>query len=262
MKCSAHAIVLAILMAAPGAGATNYRCVSLDYPPLIARGANGQGEGLAVDIVRAVFARMGHTLSVEVYPWGRALALVKLGERDCVFTIFHSDERARFLDFSKESIIPQIIYFYARNDSTLGFDGDLQALAGHPIGTVLSINYGAKFEAVRPALAIKEVATLDQNFRKLALGRIDLTLSNLYTASHTLGNPANAQLAAGIVKLPLAIDSVPSYIAFAKPRHLTALRERFDLELKAYIASGAYRRLLEQYHIEVTPELLSFLNQR
>ncbi|MDC8756128.1 substrate-binding periplasmic protein [Janthinobacterium fluminis] len=262
MRAGLLAVLLALAAPPRGAAAEVLRCVSLEYPPLIQKDADGRAHGLAVDIVGAVLRRMGHALSVEVLPWGRSLALARLGERDCVFTIFHSPERAQFLDFSRESIIPQIIYFYARRDGAVAFDGNLRALGARTVGTVLMVNYGAKFEAARPALQVQEVATLEQNFRKLALGRIDLTPSNLYTASYTLGLLGASGVAARIVQLPQPIDSVPSFIAFAKRRHLTALRDQFDVELRAFVASGAYRRLLEQYRIEVTPELARFLAPR
>ncbi|WP_174998983.1 substrate-binding periplasmic protein [Rugamonas aquatica] len=246
----------AVLLFACGfAHAGAYRCVSLNYPPLIQQDAGRPVHGLAVDIVTSVMASLGHTVSVEILPWGRALALMRQGERDCIFTIFQSPEREHFLDFSRESLIPQIIYFYARDDNSARFDGDFAALAGLRVGTVLSVNYGARFEAARPQLAIREVPTLEQNFRKLTLGRVDLIPSNMYTASYTLDKLLGAELAGHIVKLPQAIDSVPSYIAFAKGRQLAALRDQFDRGLRALIASGEYRRLLERYRIEWTPEL-------
>lgn len=253
---------IALSLLAGSTCAANLRCVSLDYPPLISLDASGHARGLAVDIVEAVFASIGHTVTVEVFPWSRAMALVQLGQRDCVFTIFHTAERARTLDFSKESIIPQVIYFYARNDGSASFDGNVQALAGRPVGTVLGINYGPKFEAVRASLDVKEVSSLEQNLRKLALGRIDFTPSNLYTASYTLGRMSSTDLPVTIIKLPQALDNVASHIAFAKARQLTALRDQFDTALRAYIASGAYRRLLDQYKIEITPELARFLDNK
>ena len=248
-------LAAALLFTCGVAHAGAYRCVSLNYPPLIQQDAGRPVHGLAVDIVTTVMASLGHTVSVEILPWGRALALMRQGERDCIFTIFQTPEREQFLDFSRESLIPQIIYFYARDDHSVRFEGDFAALAGLRVGTVLSVNYGARFEAARPQLAIREVATLEQNFRKLTLGRVDLIPSNVYTASYTLDKLLGAELAGHIVKLPQAIDSVPSYIAFAKGRQLTALRDQFDRGLRALIASGEYRRLLERYRIEWTPEL-------
>lgn len=252
--------LLTLATASPSAVADSYHCVSLAYPPLIQQDAGSPAHGLAVDVVRAVFARLGHEMTVEVMPWARSLALVRLGQRDCVFTIFRTPEREQFLDFSRQSIIPQLIYFYARKDAGLTFNGDLGALAGRRIGTVMKVNYGARFDAAREHFTVQEVATLEQNFRKLVLGRVDLVPSNLYTAAYTLANMHDTAVDTEVVQLPVPLENVASHIAFAKSRQLTALRDQFDKELKTYIASGAYRHLLEQYHIAITPEMARFLD--
>jgi hypothetical protein len=48
----------------------------------------------------------------------------------------------------------------------------------------------------------------------------------------------------------------------AKPLHLTALRDQFDLEFKAYLVGGAYRKLLDRHHVDMTPELARFIDGR
>ncbi|MBA5635566.1 transporter substrate-binding domain-containing protein [Duganella sp. LX20W] len=254
------AALLTLAAASTPAMADSYHCVSLAYPPLIQQDASGPAHGLAVDVVRAVFARLGHDMTVEVMPWARSLTMVRLGQRDCVFTIFQTPEREEYLDFSKESIIPQLIYFYARKDAGVAFNGDLGTLAGRRVGTVMKVNYGEKFDAARDHFTVQEVATLEQNFRKLVLGRVDLVPSNVYTASYTLANMHDTAVDAEVVQLPVPRDNVASHIAFAKRRQLTALRDQFDKELKAYVASGAYRHLLEQYRIAITPEMAQFLD--
>lgn len=251
--------LLTLATASSSAVADSYRCVSLAYPPLIQQDGGGPAHGLAVDVVRAVFARLGHDLTVEVMPWARSLTMVRLGQRDCVFTIFRTPEREQFLDFSNESIIPQLIYFYARKDAGLAFNGDLSALAGRRVGTVMKVNYGERFDAARERFTVQEVATLEQNFRKLVLGRVDLVPSNVYTATYTLANMHDPAVDTEVVRLPIPLENVASHIAFAKNRQLTALRDQFDRELKAYVASGAYRHLLDQYRIAVTPEMARFL---
>lgn len=189
--------------------------------------------------------------------------LVRTGQRDCVFTIFYTEERSRSLDFSKTSLLPQLIYFYARDDHLFNFEGDFKALIPLRIGTVFGVKYGPQFEAARSKLVIREVVTLEQNFQKLRLGRIDLVPSNLYTASYTLEKLASLDGAGSrIVRLPQAVDTVPSLIAFTKTKNLERVRDRFDIELRAIIANGEYRRILERYHIEWTPELARFIEAK
>jgi polar amino acid transport system substrate-binding protein len=108
-------------------------------------------------------------------------------------------------------------------------------------------------------LAPDEAATIEQTFIKLAIGRVDIVPSNLYTATSTLALPSLRSHAGNIVKLPIPIESVTSHIAFSKARQLTSLRDRFDAELKKVVTSGEYRALLDKYQIERTPELERFL---
>lgn len=254
---------LFILLSMAGvAKADEIHCVSLQYPPLIFQGAGGQPEGLALDLVAATLRQMGHTLSVEIYPWARSLTMMQNGERDCIFTIFRSPEREEFLDFNQQSIIPQVVYFYAKKGHEPVFNGDLAALARLRIGTVNKINYGPRFEQARSNLTIDGIGSLEQNFKKLVLGRIDLVPSNFYTASYTLSQPDFRQYAVQLVKLDVPIEVVPSYIGFAKERKLQTLIAGFDIEFKKMLRSGTYRKLLEKYGIEMTPEMQQFLRGR
>ena len=254
--------LLALASCSLCAYAEQFTCVSFEYPPLIHRGMDGRPEGLAVDIVGAVFKQMGHSMTVELYPWGRSLASIQAGEKDCIFTLYRSAEREQFLDYSTESIVPQIVYFYAKKGSSASFNGDLGALNGLRIGTAYKVNYGPKFEEMRARLNIDEAPTIEQNFKKLAIGRVDLVPSNLYTATSTMEQPGMKELADNIVKLPVPIENVPSYIGFAKSRKLAALRNSFDIEFRKFVASGEYKRLLDKYKLADTPEFSKFLRQK
>ncbi len=254
-----HVLGLLLSCLAGTVVADNYHCVSLQYPPLIHQDDDGKVDGLAVELVTAVFKRMGHSVSVEVLPWARSLALMKAGERDCIFTIFRNAEREAFLDFNQHSIIPQVVYFYAQKRAQLKFDGNMGLLLQYRIGTVNKINYGPKFEENRSKMLLEEVGSLEQNFQKLALGRIDLVPSNFYTASFTLEQAEVKPYARHLVKLPVPLDTVPSFIGFAKERKLQALAAQFDVELKKVVRSGLYQKLLKKYNIQMTPELKSYL---
>lgn len=254
--------MVAWMALAASARADDYHCVSLQYPPLIYQAASGKVEGLALELVSATFRQMGHHLSVEIYPWARSLAMMQNGERDCIFTIFRSPERDAFLDFNQQSIIPQVVYLYARKGHEPVYAGDPAALAHLHIGTVNKVNYGPKFEQARSSLKLEEVGSLEQNFKKLALGRLDLVPSNLYTASFTLSQPDANSYAGQLVKLDVPLEMVPSYIGFARERNLQTLILRFDLEFRKVQRSGLYRKLLEKYGIEMTPELNQYLHGR
>lgn len=233
------------------ASAASYQCVSFEYPPLISQ-APGSAEpsGFAVELVRRVFQQLDAEVAITLFPWERAMAKARLGEADCIFTVYRSTEREQFLDYSHELVIAQTIHLYARKQSPPPFHGDLGRLKGLRIGVVRQINYGPKFEQARSGLATDEAANVEQNFRKLAAGRVDLVPSNAATAAATLGLPGLREEAAAIVQLSPPIEVVPSFIAFSKRRQLGPLRDRFDAALKKFAATAEYRHLLEKYQLE------------
>lgn len=253
MKFRSSMALLMLLPFPAAVAAASYTCVSFEYPPLITAGA--EPSGFAVELVRQVFRQMGDEVAVNLYPWERAMAMVKAGQADCIFTIYRSPVREQFLDYSHEMLAQQVVYFFARRQDAPGFNGNLDLVKGIRIGVARQINYGPRFEAFRPRLVIDEASTIEQNFRKLAAGRVDLVPSNLQTAMATLALPAMRDVADAVVRLSPPIEAVPSYIGFSRRRHLSGLRDHFDAELKKFAASDAYRALLEKYQWEGSPVL-------
>lgn len=235
------------------ARAESYTCVSYHSPPL----AHMQGQrpsGFAVEVVTRVFQRLGHTLEIEFYPWKRALEMAKAGLADCVFTISKSREYDQAFDYAAQSIVPQVVYFYARRGSRASFNGDIESIRQFRIGVASSFSYGPRFEAVRPGLQLDEASSVTSSLIKLAVGRVDLVPSNWYTASYALGSSAMRGYAEKIVMVPVPVESVPTFIAFPKSRKLAALRSAFNAELKAFVASAQYARLLSQYGLDHSPQ--------
>jgi len=110
------------------AEAEHYVFVTLEFAPLEYTWEDGVPHGSAVEIVTRIMNRLGHTVDIQVYPWTRALKMVKMGEVDGIFTAYKNPDRETFLDYSHQVLIPQIVYFYAKKGSPITFDGDLTAL--------------------------------------------------------------------------------------------------------------------------------------
>lgn len=249
LYCLAFAL---LLLPSPGALAESYTCVAFDYPPLMQKGRNGQPEGFAVELVTQVFRNLGHAVTINFYPWSRALLMARTGEADCIFTLYRSTEREQFLDFSRETVARQTVYFYARQDFHFVFNGDLAATRGMRIGVVRGINYGPKFEAARASLHLDESSSIEQNFRKLAIGRVDLVPSNQATAAAMLARPELHERIGDIMNLTEPIEIVPSFIGFSKTKNLTGLRDNFDDALRKFAGSAEYQQLLGKYKVEST----------
>lgn len=237
-----------ILLAAAGArdAAGGYLFVTFDYPPLEYAGDQGRPRGVAVEIVRAVMASLGEPVRIEVFPWTRALNMVRGGQADAIFTAYRNPERERFLDYSREVLFAQQVYFYRRKGSPVTFDGRLESVAGLTIGVLSTISYGHAFDQARHRLDIDKANRLDHSFRKLIDGRIDLVPSDRLVAAYTLDAMG---LAGAVERLAPPIEAVPSFIAFTRQRDLRPLRQRFDRELAAMKAGGRYADILRRHGV-------------
>ncbi len=226
----------------------SYVFVTFQFPPLEYEGLEGKANGIAVDIVARVMKNLGHQVEIRVYPWTRSLKMVRNGGADAIFTAYRNSQREIFLDYSRQVLFPQVVYFYKRKDAPIDFDGHLATVKEKRIGVVSTISYGEKFDLYKSLLNFEKANKLEHNFGKLLLGRIDLVPCNVYVADYTLGKMGLAQQ---IVPLSPAIENVPSYIAFSKKRNLTQLRDQFDRQLVQMKANDEYADILRKYGIRL-----------
>ncbi|MFR9718251.1 substrate-binding periplasmic protein [Aeromonas diversa] len=237
--------LLATLLCLP-LQATTLRLVTLQYPPYVYE-ENGQIQGAAFELVREAFHRSGYPIDVRVLPWGRALQLIESGEADGIFTLFKTPERERFADFSEEVLLEQSVSLFVRQDATIAFDGDLDALASFRFGLVRNVSYGERFDGwlrQRPELARDLSHTGEANMNKLLRGRFDILVSNSGGAHFILARLAQQDR---VRALKPEIQRIPSYLAFSKQRHLEPVRRAFDEALRSMHADGSYQRIVSAY---------------
>lgn len=228
--------------------AESYRFVTLTFPPLEYQGKDGQPAGAAVEVVKTVMKRLGHEVEIDVLPWSRSIQEVRRAKAAAVFTAYKNEERVKFLDYSRQVLIPQVVSFYVRKGSGLDFHGDFAALKGKKVGVVSTISYGERFDEAVKNLNI-ETERVDKrvlNFKKLLAGRIDYVISNQYSAATVM---KDLGLTDKIKKLEPQVEILPSYIAFSKKKDLESLRDAFDRELKKLKASGRYEEILEGFGV-------------
>lgn len=228
-------------------------CVSFHNPPWVQTRSAGVS-GAAVEVATRVLQQMGHTVEIKVLPLTRVLENIKAGHADCALGLPKSEEYNRFLEFSNESISTQVVYFYARKHASAMFNGDFSSVRGLRIGTAFKVHYGPRFEEARPRLILDEAPTLEQNFLKLAAGRIDMVPADMHMAASLLASPALRKHAQRIVRLPIPTESVPTYVAFSKSRKFSKLRDEFDVVLKGFVSSHEYSLLLSRYGVSQQPQ--------
>ncbi|CTQ54455.1 cystine transporter subunit [Roseibium album] len=232
-----------------GAQADALKLVTLSYPPYEFQDG-AKVDGIVVRILHRAFEKLGHQIEIEVLPWKRALLMARQGSADAVFTVYKTEERLKFLDYSKTVIMPQVVSLWALKDAGIEFNGNLLSLENVSIGLVDGVSYGAIADS---AIASGKLRNLDyapsssQNIKKLLAGRTDTVIMNRYGAIYHL------RLQNGfdrVTELRPAISSVPSFIGFSKARNLEKLRDRFDDVLQSMISAGEYQKIIDDYYDE------------
>ena len=237
-------VLLSFALGANHAAATVTLTTGPGYPPFTDRAAP-EG-GIMVQVVRAVFERMGEPVSLAWLPWKRGYALTLAGKYSATFPYVRSPEREQDFLFSDPLLSAQSFLYMHRGD-TLDFD--------HPDsfrGRVLCVpqGYASPLETGLRAMIEKGEVTLEQPtdiltcFRMLLAQRVD-SLS----AFDLLAREMLRQVDAGeqIQRSVKPVASADLMLIAPKNNPASAdLIQRFNLGLKQVKGDDNYRRLLPQ----------------
>jgi len=118
-----------------GAGPVAAITVAMDnnYPPFVFLGSDGHIQGMLVDQWRLWEKKTGVRVNIEAMDWGRALEGMKEGRFDVIDTIFRTDERQKWLDFTAP---------YARLEVPIFFNREISGISG--IASLKGFVVGAK----------------------------------------------------------------------------------------------------------------------
>jgi ABC-type amino acid transport substrate-binding protein len=101
-----------------------------NYPPYVFQDNDGKLQGILIDQWRLWEKKTGIKIEIQAMDWGEALRRMKAGEFDVIDTIFKTDERIAFFDFSKPYARIEVPIFFQRDISGIT---DLKSLKGFPV---------------------------------------------------------------------------------------------------------------------------------
>ena len=232
------AMLLALTLALPAAAECSKVIVSADpdYQPL--HWYDGQTlRGASIDLATRVLEDIGAPYEVRYTgPWKRVLAAAQAGQVDLVATLKILPERERYLAFAPTPAFPNPVAIFVDRQRSFAYANwdDLRDKRG---GAALGNRFGPDFDKfAETELHLQESGTLDTNFRKLALGRIDYFLVGLYAgeaylAGHGLGGRYMALR-------PFATED-RNYFGFSRNSPCIKYLEPFEARLRALVKSGA-----------------------
>jgi polar amino acid transport system substrate-binding protein len=201
--------------------------------PTMYADAHGAPCGIYPAIIGAAFARIGEPVRLVVRPFRRVLAGLGTGEL-AGGSVVMTPERARVAVFSEPYATEQVAVYY-RAGSAAPAPG-ITGLHGKRIGVIRGWAYGAAFDEARGRrlFTVEEVDEDATNFRKLALGRVDIVL-----ATRVSGELLRRQRAftVAIAKGP-TLATVPIRLAVSRGKLHAELLHRFDGAIAQMRQSG------------------------
>lgn len=168
--------LLAIVLAAatlPARAAEPVTVMTNQWPPYVDPQLPEQG--LAVELVRHIFARAGYTVDNTIESWPRAMEGVRIGLYDALGAAWYNEERAQDFIYSEPYLVNELIVVKRRdlpgNFTTLG------SLQGARLGLAPDYAYGVDLAALTGVEPTYENHII-QNLLNLLNAKVDFVVGD------------------------------------------------------------------------------------
>jgi len=203
------------------------RLLTSPWPPSNYLNADGEPEGIAVDVVEALKAYVGVTTPIEVIPWARGYLTAQNGPNVMLFTAAKTAEReAEGFQF----IGPVIMWshlFWARADSSLNVDSLDDLIEQGVTAAAVRGSWQAKY-IEEAGLQLVDTDDHEMAARMLLAGRVDLWLNSGLQSAVIMQRIGREQKELAPI---LPVRQSPTYLMISKdtdPDTLSKWRDAFD----------------------------------
>ena len=216
--------------------------------------ADDKAPGLAVEVLRQVFAGLRQDVSFELFPTRRAWMMVIRGERDGMLATLRTSEGEQFCSFPDEPLVQDrwVLFVRTADIGKLKFSS-LDDLIGHDVAIRGTVTGVSEQPTVSPELLkfLREhhnmVATNGTivSLRMLAASRVDYAVVSL---AYGMSEIKKMGLSGKIE--PLLSRSVIEkdvYVCFTKARVSPSLVDAFSHALKQFKQTEAFRAIYHKY---------------
>lgn len=217
--------------------------VDNSYPPYMYELDDSEADGLYPRLLERIISNTAHEAKVLATPWKRALVYGAKGV-GAVGGAYKNDERMKIYDYSAPLYQEKLVLF-VNKDKPFEYH-DISDLKGKVIGVNRGWSYGQEFDAARDAklFQINERGNTSENFKMLALGRIDcLILDQLSGDSYVrllgMGDKISS------LSTPFSMNN--AYLIISKELKMTDFLDDFNESLKAIREDGTYEKIVQAF---------------
>ncbi len=217
------------------------------YPPVSWHSEN-RLMGLAPAVTKQLFAELGFKVQLSADSnWKRCLLEVEQGNADIIVAAYRISSREAYLRYSEQPLIADKVILFVNRQQPMGFT-HLRDLRGKTVGLLLGDSWGDEFDHfIRQNSRIEYVSRGEQNFSKLALGRIDYMPGGKLSGqlqSHKLGFHDQ------IMALDTEITTEHYYLAIGRQSGLNSYLPYLNQRLKEMNDDGTIERLRAYYSFQ------------
>ena len=203
---------------------------------------DGEPAGLDVDIATHIFNQLGIAFEIRLVPWKRAWQMIEDGAADAVFSTSRKPAREPFLYYPKEDMwVSEYTFFVKKGkkvDPYLGYD----SAKGKTIGVIKGYSYHDSFWAAN--LKLEEVISLENNFKKLLVDRVDMVVTDKIVGQFTL-KQMGLQNQVEFYEEPVFAKGYPMPFARnSKYPNIEKVAKDFEQKLIEMKANGEYAKIV------------------
>jgi polar amino acid transport system substrate-binding protein len=244
-------LLLSLMLAAMGAGATESLQIVTDGFRPVAYLDNGHPAGALCDVLAEVSRRTSIPIEIHLLPWARAMTETQAGRVDAIFPIFSTPDREIDFAFSSEVLLSEPVAWFSRAGTDIRIGPDLTGAAGHAIAIVNRTSLGGLFDRAAHSGKLGEIQSVPDTtsmVRTLAAGRVELIAGfdqGIWAEATQLGQRDR------IREIRPAIEEVPAYLAFTRARDMSVESQAIDTALRTMKQDGTYQKILDRYFIRI-----------
>ena len=222
------------------------RLITDHWPPYESI-AKRDAPGFSTEVIDQVMTRMGVRITLEEYPWKRAMQYVYAGRYDGIFTAFYSKDRAQYCHYPSEGLsqVSFVMVIRKSDRNRLSYDS-FDDLDGKYVGLVRGSHYPEPFMA---ALKQRGMIQLGDNTRmnmaKLMKKRLDFIVAEYNNIWHIAREMGVTEEVLPLVDRPVKEDTI--YLIFSKKTVSVSLVDEFSQTLKAFKMTESYKGLQRKY---------------
>lgn len=201
-------------------------------------------QGLALELVKHVFASTDYTPVITIENWSRAVEGAQLGVYDALASVWYSDERSKDLLFSEPYLRSELIILKRRADRNNY--RTLEHLSGGRLGVRADYAYGVDFAAIPDLVLVKENHMI-QNLLNLLNGSVDFVIGDQRTITLQLHEYLQDKITQFEV-MPIKLPHVERHVAASRslPGHEKLIAE-FNRALAQTRKDGSHAAIIKKW---------------